>query len=413
MSEYAALAVGEHDFLFSRNCLGSNLLIVFNRSDKQVKKYIDEDGEERTLYCFKTSVKKAKQCLDVLGYTLSKAKSLFNEYRGEMESEFEYRFEDNYEELYSKFSYETWSKSIVDVAKDLIEEGTNYDILEESLKIINKEKDYAKYLIIDSIVDFNSELYFGMPYEMDPWYTIRIIFESLNDETEVILDYTCLVDGGRYNPEDEVESFYDQKIIVMTEGKTDSKIISKSLEILYPHLRQYYYFMDFDISNAQGSTNFLTHYIKAFIGAGIESRIIALFDNDAAAKNEIINFQRICIPDNIRVLTLPDIELANNYPTIGPYGNQNASINGLACSIELFLGRNILTKDNGELIPVIWKGYVDRINKYQGEIINKDAVQQKFFETIEQIENGSLPIEAQDWSSMEKLLQTIFNVFND
>ncbi|SMP71452.1 HEPN/Toprim-associated domain-containing protein [Anoxynatronum buryatiense] len=410
MGSYASLMLGKYDLLISKNCIADYLLIIFNKNDKVVEKDYDEDGEEYFRYQYKTNVKKAKECLDVLGYTLKKAKAIFEEYKCELEFRFELDFEDRYEEMYNQFTYETWSKTMVDVASDLIRNGMNYERTREDLKHISKNENLDRYIILRSL-EYDDESYFGMPYEMDPWFTIRIILESVSNEEETILDYTDLVDGGWYDSSQEIESFYNSKIIIMTEGKSDSKIISKSLEIMYPHLYHFYYFMDFDIAKAQGSTNFLTHYIKAFIGSGISNQIIALFDNDAAAHNEILNFEKVKIPSNIRIMTLPDIEIANDYPTIGPFNYQNANINGLACSIELFLGKDVLCDNDGNLAPVIWKGYIDRINKYQGEITNKDQVQQSFFHVMDQIENKSLPMEGHDWSTMEKLLQMIFNAF--
>lgn len=412
MGSTATLSVGKYDFLESKNYLESHFLFIYNMKDKKIEKYLGEDKVECTRYSYRSSIGKSKQCLDVLGYTLANLKKKFQEYRLELQFIFELEFEDNYREIYNSFTFEAWSSSLVKIAKQIITNGIDYNKLREQLDKFKKENDFIEYFIFNSIVG-TDELYFGMPNSMDPWYIMRIIFENLPDETEVILDYTNLVDGGWYDPDIENESFCKQKIIIMTEGKSDSSIISKSLKLLYPHLYGYYYFMNFDISNAQGSTNFLTHYIKGFIGAGIDNKIIALFDNDAAAKSEMINLEKIDIPLNIRVLALPDTELANDYPTIGPYNNQNANINGLACSIELFFGKDILCNEKGELTPIIWKGYMERIKKYQGEITNKDIVQKKFFEVIEKIQNKSIPLSAHDWSTMEKLLQMIFNAFND
>ena len=104
--------------------------------------------------------------------------------------------------------------------------------------------------------------------------------------------------------------------------------------------------------------------------------------------------------------------MANDYPTIGPFSNQTANINGLACSIELFLGEDILRNDNGEIVPVIWKGFIDRINAYQGEIAHKHIVQQRFFELLDQIQKGVVSLEDHDWTSMKKLLNMIFDAFN-
>lgn len=410
MGSYAALTIGKYDFLLSKNSLDPSLLCIYNTNDKKIDKYYDEEGEEHVRYSYQTTVGKAKQCLDVIGYTIVESKKCFERYKGEVEFEFEYNFEDNAQEKDNEFTFEAWSDAVLEVSKHLIDNGIDYDGLKKIIEQIDKDKEFHKYLVANS-VSWDSELYFGMPYEMDAWNVIRIIMENLSDETKITLDYTDLVDGGWYDPEQEIETFYGQRIIVMTEGKTDSKVISKSMEILYPHLYHFFYFMDFDISKAQGSTNFLTHYIKAFIGAGISNKIIALFDNDSAARSEILNLRDIRIPHNIRVATLPNIELANEYPTIGPYGDHCVNINGLACSIELFLGENILRDENGQLTPVIWKGYIERIGKYQGEIINKDNIQQLFFSLVNEIETGKRLSNAHDWREMEVLLQMIFNIF--
>lgn len=412
MGSYATLRIGEYDFIHYKNYLDSYLLFIYCKNDKKTRKCYRDDGEEYIQYTYSTTADKAKQCLDIIGYTLSNSKKDFERYKCELDYEFETIFGDNAEEIYNEFTFKTWSNSVMEISKKIIDKGNDNDeTFKGELEQIDRESNFSKYLIIKSLIDWNSELYFGMPYEMASWSIIRVVIENIPDATEIILDYTDLVSGGWHDPEQEIENFYGSKIIVMTEGKSDSKILSKSLEILYPHLHHFYYFMDFDISKAQGSTNFLTHYIKAFIGAGIENKIIALFDNDAAARNELINLKDIRIPSNIRIMTLPNIDLANNYPTIGPFDNQNVNINGLACSIELFLGEDILRDNKGQLKHVVWKGYIERINKYQGEIADKNDIQQRFFHIIDQIENGFESPNNHDWRAMDKLLQMIFNAF--
>ena len=69
-------------------------------------------------------------------------------------------------------------------------------------------------------------------------------------------------------------------------------------------------------------------------------------------------------------MLLPDIEIAKNYFTIGPNGKEQMNINGKACSIELYLGKDVLTKDD-EFIPIQWTSYKNKIGTYQGEIVEK------------------------------------------
>lgn len=57
------------------------------------------------------------------------------------------------------------------------------------------------------------------------------------------------------------------------------------------------------------------------------------------------------------------------------------NINGLACSIEMYLGDDILLKD-GNYIPIHWKAYNEKEKKYQGELSEKSYVQDEFRKKI-------------------------------
>ena len=104
-------------------------------------------------------------------------------------------------------------------------------------------------------------------------------------------------------------------------NETYAFLISEAMKLLYPHMVKFYSFIDFSTYVVQGSTNYLTHYLKAFIAAGIRNRIIALYDNDSAGLSEIKVLKNIPIPSNVRIMHLPDLEMCLHYPTIGPGGS--------------------------------------------------------------------------------------------
>jgi len=54
------------------------------------------------------------------------------------------------------------------------------------------------------------------------------------------------------------------------------------------------------------------------------------------------------------------------------------NLNGLAGLIEIYMGKDILTGNDGNLELVQWGGYMKRVKKYQGSLINKDAVGSRF-----------------------------------
>ena len=205
-------------------------------------------------------------------------------------------------------------------------------------------------------------------------------------EADVVQDITDLVYAGYYEPTDDVchialedligDYATSSKIIVLTEGSTDTEILKKlssyCIRTFTTTTRSW--ILTFKPSGGVGS---LVNAVKSFAGAGIENRVIALFDNDTAAYSAVEGLKDIEIPNNIVITHYPDIALAESYPALGPNGQTIQNINRLACGIELYLGSDTLKK-NGELIPIQWKGYDEKIKRYQGELLHKQKFKTDF-----------------------------------
>ena len=89
------------------------------------------------------------------------------------------------------------------------------------------------------------------------------------------------------------------------------------------------------------------------------------------------------MPGHIKITRLPDIELARSYPTLGAQGRHNIDVNGKAVSIELFVGRHNITKDDGTLIPIVWGNYLNKVQLYQGAMQDKAAARTRFLKDTE------------------------------
>jgi len=122
----------------------------------------------------------------------------------------------------------------------------------------------------------------------------------------------------------------------------------------------------------------MVKFLRAFSAARINTSILAIFDNDAAGLDAFNVASRLKLPSNILVTTLPDIELAHSYPTIGPQGRHDINVNGKAVSIEMFLGRHNLLQPDGTLTPIVWGSYVSGVQTYQGRVEDKRGVFDRF-----------------------------------
>src|SRR6185369_15919500 len=203
------------------------------------------------------------------------------------------------------------------------------------------------------------------------------------------------------------------KTIILTEGRTDSRFISESLKLLYPHLAEYFSFMDFENARVSGGAGNLANLVKAFAGAGIVNKTIAIFDNDTAGDAAMLTLRSVTLPDSIRVLRLPDSEFLLTYPTIGPSGATPMNVNGRAASIELYLGADVLRDENGELLPVQWTGYEPALQKYQGEVLFKDRIRERFDSRLDACLRDPDRVKLTDWSGIRQILQMLFSAFHD
>jgi hypothetical protein len=314
--------------------------------------------------------------LDLAGYTAARARVSFDEWhKSELETWKEYA-EDGWgadtANALASFTYDEWQRRLKDVLL------TRYDISR------SREK-FADEIDRQMRGDDESWLFFGSDYIL----SIRAILDVLPNTSEVILDISDLVHGGyigenericeqRRSPDARERSILEPTVIV-AEGSTDTLILRRSLERLYPELVDYIAFFDYDASNADGGTSYVVKFLRAFIAARINTSILAIFDNDAVGAEAFNAATALRLPKNIQVTLLPNTTLASAYPTIGPQGTHDADINGRAASIELFLGRHNLLVD-GALIPVVWTNFVGRVDRYQGVLRDKSRPLARFLE---------------------------------
>jgi hypothetical protein len=295
----------------------------------------------------------------------------------------------------------------------LILETQNIDIFDD--EIMDKHPNIAannkSKLIVEKLSSgnylnafFYDEIYENEEHIIDPLLDIYMSINSCNEDSIVECDLTDVVDGGWVDYSDALEFYNDfmDTTIIVTEGKTDINVLSKSLEILFPEYNHLFTFFDFHSFRADGGTSYLAKLLKSFSAAKIKNRLIAIFDNDTAAEMEIQSLSTIPILESIKIMKLPALDFCVAYPTIGPNGRDYSDINGLAVSIELFFGEDII-KNNNDFYPIQWTNYVEKLDMYQGHIVNKNEIIVKL---EEKLKNPDL--RNQDWSKLIFLWETIF-----
>lgn len=426
MGSYCSLTISGYEIDQSKSYIDTFWSCLFNEDDKRSRSvpynlYYTEpitDNDEVPNYEYAVNAETLKLRLEIMGYTLEKVK---NEYTAGLDNALRLKQEYN-----SEVSAEFTNNDEMHLLS-LKNGGFNYWLIliryvfENNISIYNedlgKEDDIYRFML--EYNDIDEDLHLGYP-NIGIGYFLRGALEAVDPCSELILDITSLVDSGYYTENEPVcantaqthidSTLQFQKIIILTEGSTDSNILSTSLKLLYPKVESYFSFLDFDSYKAEGGAQTLEKTIKSFAAAGISNKIIAVFDHDAAGVASIERLKKRKLPGNFRIMTLPSIDIADNYPTIGAQGQTNQNVNGRACSIEMYLGIDVLSDANNQLAPVEWKSIEPQINTYQGEISRKGELQKKFDKKIRLTNDKGYIQSEHDWSGLRLILKTIFNV---
>lgn len=257
-----------------------------------------------------------------------------------------------------------------------------------------------------------------------PPYALRAALLAFPDQ-EVRLDLTRLVEDGLHDDETpetvasqalatlRLQTSAHTPIVILTEGKTDAEFLQMAVGILYPHLDDVLRFLDFS-ERPDGGAGALVRMVRAFAAAGIANRVVAVFDNDTAAADALRPLARAALPPNIAVMQYPPLPVLESYPTLGPPTTASpagatvpANVNGLAGSIEMYLGVETLTGPNGELRPVQWRSYIETVGAYQGEVTDKAAIQAAFRAKAQTCCLSADQRAQADWSGLRAILDAV------
>lgn len=425
MGDKAYLRVAGYTFLTFEGDLDPAIVMLFSESERPVAAL--ESGEAPCV--FRAPVWKIRDRLRVLGFTAAGARTTLQRWvKVQLDWSAQHGGLDQHlvEKPYEECStHEIGRKTFAEqyAALRLLTFDTWLDAVRELVRynIHNwEERERAPNLGRVAIYMINRRdetLGFA---RCDKRLLLRAFVCAVGEDAVVELDATEIYKAGVRSSVSITRYYRDRLLrdypshrntIILTEGSSDIAVLQTALECIYPHLVDYFTFFDFHSTNAMGSAGALAATVKAFIASGIGDRFIAIFDNDTAGSDAMRGLGAIDIPLNCQILQYPDIEIAKDYPTLGPSGQVSMNVNGLAGGIELYLGRDVLTNDDGSLAPVQWRGYVDAVGQYQGEVHGKNRVRDRFFQQVKAWQAAPNANPERDWSGLKAIWDKVCSTF--
>ena len=437
MGSYASLSIAGYELLETKSYVDPIAMTVFTESDRvavlarkgqgagEAPDPLPPDWTDRDLIelpddveiyvAYQASADVVRDRLEVMGVTLAVVRDAFERRLQEQADEIAEAMERDdmprpmLAQLFREATFLDWSKAFHELMTLPIHPTWPFFVHED---LRTEMMRYVAGQAADGSL-------FGLPG--DARYLLRAAAEVCGPEATVEYEITHLIGGGWYAPNEPVAanavaalrraSRLDSPTIVLTEGSTDGAMIEGAMALLRPHLVGYLTFMDFERSNAAGGSTALVAAVKAFAGAGIANRVIGLLDNDTAGRAALRTLARTDLSDSIRVVLLPDLPLARQYPTVGPSGTSIQDVNAKAGSIELYFGADVLRDEHGELTPVEWHGFDAAVRAWQGELRDKRLLQARFAEKLSRAQTDSSLLSSLDWTGMELVIDRLARAF--
>lgn len=447
MGSYAYLRIGELTLTSSKREADPTVLMLFTESDRvnrpltqaEIGRMFDCDDDPEGLVQdeldgkwpvavqYVASLTTVKDRLDFMGFTMRRVRDEFDAGVQDRLRELANRKLDPFwtannllhaaiakeEAVLERLTLDDWLKAFAYVIDSGLRPMSSSSA--ESSEIATEHPTLVRFLITES---FGEGLWF-------PSYDFRAFMRAAVEVTgtgvDVVYDVSEIIDPEELDDLDFCgwarreladEFVVNHKVVVLGEGSSDTRSIERALRVLRPHLAEYYSFMDFQNARAPGGAAALVATIKAFVGAGIVNRIVAFFDNDTAARSALRALRDVELPETVKVLHYPDAPWATDYPTLGPTGLVTMNVNGLAGSLELYFGQDVLKQNDGTLTPVQWRGYDEVLRQYQGELMHKAELQRRFDEmSLECLDNPGA-VKRYDWSGMQLVLEVLCTAFH-
>lgn len=459
MGSYAECWLGDLLVASTKNDVDPGLMRLFRRSDKRIlplasadapaqlkRRFedrnenidLDEIDDDPELVYYIAPVSVIKDRLNVLGYTAATARRVFDvgltgqraqtdawqkSWEEKEPSAIRDLRRDSYRSeqvVLSGLSVDVWLAT----TREILSSGTEDPSAGDEGRVQSTEvtgQEWYEGPLKGTLPGYMlSHEWFGFP-SPDTTAALRLTLEVCPNADRLVYDVTDLVwseyasrddDFVGYTSDISIEEMQSMaKVILLTEGSSDARILQSSLELLYPHLADYYSFMEFDAMRVGGGSGNLANLVKAFAGAGVVNKTIALFDNDTGGQAALRGIANLDLPQHLAVLTLPPLESLKAYPTIGPSGPADMDINGLAASIELYLGEDVLTNGEGQC-RIQWTGYDAALRQYQGEVLDKAGIQSRFQEKLKKATRMGTSVDGPEWSGLRAIFDRVFAAFH-
>ncbi|KXB69457.1 HEPN/Toprim-associated domain-containing protein [Peptoniphilus sp. DNF00840] len=311
MGSMITLGIGKMELDWGKNNVFNNHSCLFQKEDIKIVPYYYSDDEIEYKKGFSKNIMSVKRRLDLLGYSLHEIEELYNEELAMFKQQLSSSIPINFHNFYNTVI----KIDIKNINMTSEEYDFDYDLGEYVRKCVIQEiKELSTFPNYDA---YDTGYFFE---NLDPYITLRILSENTNNhDLDVIWRFQDIVENGWILEEDIIPKLTTQeKILIVTEGSSDTEIIKKCIKLLYSDIADFFDFIDMEQNYPFTGTGNLKNFVKGLSKINILNNILVILDNDTAGKSVYNDIKGIDLPNNLKVITLPNYKDFDNFKCKGP-----------------------------------------------------------------------------------------------
>lgn len=367
MGSICTLSVDKLEIDWGKNNFISNHSALFQKEDLKLIPYYYEGNNIERKKGYSKKLISIKHRLNLLGYSMKEVEASFNSNLLYFNQLYETSLPITFEQFYRIIRNVNIKK--IDMTKD--------DYIRDYA-----HQEFVEYCVLNEIEDFkmlssgSSHQISHLLESLDPYIILRILAENeKNYDLYVNWRTADVIENGWILEEDIIPNLSEKdKILIVTEGSTDTSVIKRSIDLLYGDVSDFFSFIDMGRNYPFTGTGNLKNFIQGLSKINILNKIIVILDNDVAGNSVFNSVKSLNLPPNLKVMTLPHNKDFEKFKCIGPHGISYEDINGRAVSIECFLDHSFSRQD----VYVRWTSYDKNMNEYQGNIEPKNRLIKSF-----------------------------------
>ncbi|CAA7616138.1 HEPN/Toprim-associated domain-containing protein [Magnetospirillum sp. SS-4] len=383
------------------------------RSDQIDYAYFQEENEDPTPMemAFVRKLKQIVPRLDLLGFTLEQARSVYDHWAVQWKEEREANADSEGSPIPEPLSFKEYCtfanrQSVTEL------DDTFHD---DNASLMSRTKCKGRFIDDEATLEripcsfdhddqyWSERSYFGSRINiLHPYLMLRILAgNAVNLETDVVWQYGPLVEAGWATAAEFMPlARRTETFLIATEGSSDAHILRHGFELLRPEVADFFRFIDVSDRHPFPGTGNLLKFAEGLAKIDVHNQTIFVFDNDAEGAEAFNKLGALVLPSNLRAMLLPSLDAFRSFPAKGPQGDHEADINGRAAAIECYLDHRL--KDYPPP-RVIWTNYKKEADTYQGALEYKEAYTKAFLK----LTPDKLAATGYDTGNIEKVLDAL------